>query len=165
MPNLKSDLVLDTSVWINLLATGYWLEIVGSLGRPCFVPSQVAAEIRRDPVTSQPYPSPGWPLIGKVKIEELDTNELLTFIDLVSAPMGDRLGDGEAAAIAMAVHRNLALVIDERKARRIIAGRWPDLPMLRSSELLRCPVVVSTLGEGIATECFERACKFGRMHV
>jgi predicted nucleic acid-binding protein len=165
VPDSKSDLVLDTSVWINLLATGCWQEITAALQCACIAPEHVIDEIKRDPATGKPYARAGDPLYGKVRIEALTEAELDHFIELVSARSGDRLGDGEAASIAIAASRSHMLVIDERKARRIISERWPTMRLMRSSELLTLPAVTSALGPERAAECFQRAIQIARMHV
>lgn len=160
-------LVLDTSVWINILATGEFERIISAVARRCLVPEHVLTEVRRDPVTKQDYSASHHPLLRgpPVEVVALDDTELGVFLDLVSAPARDRLGDGEAAAIATAIFRRAVLAIDERKARRILRERFPTLSLLRSVDLLRSPEVVAALGKQAAQDCFERARHFGRMDV
>src|SRR5207245_9136609 len=109
-PAESGGLVLDTSVWINLLATDAMEAILRALAVPCHAPEQVIAEIRRHPVTGMVFSSDKHPLrqpsVG-VQILSLQGAELDLFLEIVGAPAADALGDGEAAAIAMAVSRGL----------------------------------------------------------
>ena len=137
-------LVLDTSVLINLLATEAMNAILEALAVPCHAPQQVLAEVCRDPVTGVIFPAERHPLREKssaVSILALEGTELDLFLRIVGAPAGDALGDGEAAAIAVAISRGLDLVIDDRKARRIVRERFSrDAVPPRHRPLLRRPV-------------------------
>jgi hypothetical protein len=83
----------------------------------------------------------------------------------VGAPAGDALGDGEAAAIAMAISRGLDLVIDDRKARRILRERFGQVRTYWTVDLLKAQRVVTALGRRCADDCFANARRFGRTHV
>jgi hypothetical protein len=126
----------------------------------------VLAEVKRDPVTKNIYSKTHHPL-NRLPTEITDLTELewSIFIDLVSAPARDRLGDGEAAAIAVAACRKIAVVIDERKARRVLRERFSQIALFRSVDLLRSSEVLAQLGPHRLEECFDRARQFGRMHV
>lgn len=165
--DLSVPLVLDTSVWINVSATGECARIVATLGRTCLVPPQVYGEVKRDPVTGALYGPGNHPLsVGPpIEITPLSPDELDTFLALVGAEVGDRLGDGEAASMAVAIHRNAILCVDERKARRILRERFPAVRLMRSFDILQHPRVVQALGEPLALNCLEMAKKFGRMHI
>src|SRR5579862_276045 len=125
-PAESGGLVLDTSVWIKLLATDALEPILRALAVPCHAPEQVVAEVRRHPVTGVTFLADNHPLrqmSPTVTIVSLDSAELDVFLEIVGAPAGEALGDGEAAAIAVALSRGLDLAIDDRKARRILAER------------------------------------------
>jgi hypothetical protein len=51
-PAESVGLVLDASVWINLLATE---AILGALAVPCYAPEQVVMEVRRHPATGAAF--------------------------------------------------------------------------------------------------------------
>lgn len=162
-----NPLVLDTSVWINILATEESQEIMRILSPNHLAPIQVIGEIKRNPVTQQSYSETNHPLLNSpnVKVVELTGEELDLFLDLVGATSSDRIGDGEAAAIALAVHRQALLGLDDKKARRIARSRFGDLNLAFSAELLTSAQVVSGLGQERSSTAFEKAKKFGRMHV
>lgn len=169
MPDLaeSAGLVLDTSVWINLLATDAMEPILRALAVPCLAPEQVVAEVRRHPVTGVALLADDHPLrqmSPAVTIVALDAAELDVFLEIVGAPAGDALGDGEAAAIAVSLSRGLDLAIDDRKARRILTGRFRRVRLHWTADLLRASSVVTALGRPLVDECFARALRFGRMH-
>ena len=159
-------LVLDTSVLINLLATEAVNAILEALSVPCHVPQQVLAEVCRDPVTGVIFPAERHPLREKssgVSILALDGTELDLFLRIVGAPAGDALGVCQAAAIAVAVSRGLDLVIDDRKARRIVRERFSRVRTYWTVDLLQARPVVAALGRHQADECLAKARRFGRM--
>ncbi len=167
-PAESGGLVLDTSVWINLLATGAVEAILDALAVPCHAPDQVISEIRRHPVTGVIFPPDRHPLrqiSSGVSILSLEGAELDLFLRIVAAPVGDALGDGEAAAIAVAVSRGLDLVIDDRKARRILRERFGQVRTYWTVDVLQAQRVVIALGRHRADECFAKARRFGRMHI
>lgn len=166
-PAASSGLVLDTSPWINLLATEMIEPIIDALMVPCHAPEQVVAETRRHPVTGEALSAIDHPLrkMAKVSIVALERDELALFLDIVGAPAVDALGDGEAACIAVAASRGLDLVMDDRKARRIVRERFAQVQTWWTVDLLQARSVTAALGRRKADECFERARQFGRMHV
>lgn len=163
MPDLKGQgLVLDTSVWINLLATDMVEPILAALGATYYAPIQVEAEITRHPVTGEPVRAEQ---LNPVKIVELEGLEIDLFFEFVGAPLGNALGDGEAAAIALAFCRGFGLAIDDLKARRILRERFNNVTAFWTVELLQHSSVVNALGTPLAEKCFANARQFGRMHI
>ena len=160
--------MLDTSVWINLLATEAIEAILSALAVPCHAPEQVLNEVKRHPTTGATFPADSHPLrqmSPTVSILSLEGADLDLFFEIVGAPAGDALGDGEAAAIAVAVSRGLGLVIDDRKARRILRERFDQVRTYWTVDILRAGSVVAAIGRPLAEECFAKAQRFGRMHV
>jgi len=166
-PAASSGLVLDTSPWINLLATEMIEPIFDALVIPCHAPEQVIAETKRHPITGEVLEAADHPLrkMARVSIVPLERDELELFLDIVGAPAVDALGDGEAACIAVAALRRLDLVMDDRKARRIVRERFTYVRTWWTVDLLQARSVVATLDQQQADECFARAKHFGRMHV
>lgn len=161
-------LVLDTNICINLLATEAVADVLSALAVPCLIPAPVLGEVTRDPVTRAALPDFSHPLrrhAPLLTVVDLAGAEVALFLDLVGAPAPDALGDGEAAAIAVAVHRGLDIALDDRKARRIIRDRFPTLRPFWTVDLLRAPSVTAALGVARAADLFDRARRHGRMHV
>ena len=100
-----------------------------------------------------------------ISIISLDTSELAIFLEIVGAPAPDALGDGEAAAIALAVSRGLDLIIDDRKARRVVSEQFKQLRAYWTVDLIQAASVVTALGRPMVDECFAKALRFGRMYV
>ena len=164
----SGGLVLDTSVVINLLATEAMEPILVALAVPCHAPEQVVTEIKRHPITGAICTGNRHPLrqmTSPVSIVSLAREELDLFLDIVGRPAVDALGDGEAAAIAVAVTRGLDLVIDDRKARRILRQQFSQVQTYWTVDLLRAQEVLAALGRRQAEDCFTKALRFGRMHV
>jgi predicted nucleic acid-binding protein len=167
-PGESGGLVLDTSVWINLLATEAMAAILGALAVPCYAPEQVVTEVRRHPATGATFPAEDHPLrqmSPRVSILSLEGEELDLFLEIVGAPAGDALGDGEAAAIAVAASRGLDLVIDDRKARRILRERFSQIRTHWTVDLLQARSVVAAVGRVLVDEWIVKALRSGRMHV
>jgi len=160
-------LVFDASVWINLLATEQPWTIVGALGVRCVTPEEVVREVKRNPITGQTYSVEKHPLRRQpnVDVVKLSGDELDLFLSLVGQDSADALGDGEAAAIAVARVRQCAVALDDGKARRIIRERYPDTTIVMTVDILRDRVVKARLGEEASKAAFEKARQFGRMHV
>jgi predicted nucleic acid-binding protein len=167
-PAKSRGLVLDTSVWINLLATESVAPILSALGANCYAPEHVVSEIKRHPITNEFFAADNHPLralSATVAIVSLEPSELDLFLDIVGAPATDALGDGEAAAISVAVVRGLDLVIDDRKARRIVREKFGRVQTFWTVDILRAQAVKKALGVRLADECFAKAERFGRMHI
>src|SRR5208337_12249 len=133
--------------------------ILEALAAPCHAPDQVISEILHHPVTGMTFSAAKHPLRAgsRVSILFLEGKEQDLFLDIVGAPAIDALGDGEAAAIAVAVSRGFDLVIDDRKARRIIRDRFSKVRTYWTREILHAHPVVAALGRGRADDCFEKA--------
>ncbi|MFM0453907.1 hypothetical protein PQR21_26275 [Paraburkholderia nemoris] len=122
----SGPLVLDASVLFNLLGTGIAKELLQALAVPCWVEERTAAEIRRLP-GQRTESAPLQPLLddGCLKLCRMSTRGYETYLSLLSGPSTDTLDDGESAAIAMAVEGLGSVVLDDKKARRILAIRFP----------------------------------------
>jgi predicted nucleic acid-binding protein len=142
--------------------------VLDALAVPCEVPQQVVSEIMRHPVTGESFTADSHPLcqLGQqVSVSVLEGKEVELFLDIVGAPAIEALGDGEAAAIAVTVCRGLDLVIDDRKARRIVRERFSHVRTYWTVDVLQAPRVLAELGRQRADDCFAKARRFGRMHV
>ncbi|MGO9267218.1 MAG: hypothetical protein ACLQBA_20470 [Candidatus Binataceae bacterium] len=133
---LSSIIVADTSVLINFLKVDR-MDLIGAYPRQFLATDHVADEI------ADAYPEQQARYRAALAAQHLDTcsvtdpDEVALFIRL--GP-GQRLGAGECSAIAVAVHRDFALAIDDNRAvnRALreagLAGR--KLEILRTQDLI-----------------------------
>jgi predicted nucleic acid-binding protein len=132
MPGPLRPIILDASCLLNLYASERLQEIAQTLPQPLavadYVIQQEALYIRRrssdqdqeerEPVNVEPLVSAGLIQVMKVNSEA----EATTFVDLAS-----EMDDGEALTWALAVHRQCDVATDDRKARRILSTRAPQV--------------------------------------
>ncbi len=152
---MAKPLLLDTSVILNIIATGSGLDVVKSLERECFVCTAVAAEaiyIRGEDsaqplqlVSVQPWIESG--KVGIVSPEGLREEEL--YVQFAAD-----LDDGEAMSLAICVGREYVFATDDRKARRV-AGSQVSAPV----DLLSTPEILHawSSGAGIPGETLREA--------
>lgn len=86
------------------------------------------------------------------------------FSALVAGTVQDTLDDGEAAAIAHALEHGATVLIDEKKATRLCAERFPHLQVGSTVDLVGYAVVQSALGANLADAIFNMLF-VGRMRV
>lgn len=160
-------LVADASAVINLLASGVARPVLGSLPVRLRVVKDVSSELaagqRRGWNSSDRLAE----LVDEdlVDIVELDKFSHECFESLVAGAAVDTLDDGEAATIAYALAARASALIDERKARRICALRFPALPVHPTLALLTSSHVTTLLGVAPAAEAVFNALNIGRMRV
>jgi predicted nucleic acid-binding protein len=100
-----------------------------------------------------------------VEIVSLDQAAEGYFEELVIGDAKTTLDDGEGATIAYAASQNGVAVIDESKARRICAQRFPKLQLACTVDIFRHPEVRKALdNDGLADAVFN-ALYHGRMRV
>lgn len=120
---MPSYLLLDACVVVSLYATRQMAAILAASGTPYAIVDAVEREAQfvfrggdgddareREQIDLSPFVSKGL-LRG---IEVTGEEELLTYIDLTQ-----ELDDGEAMTAAVAIHRRLPVVTDDRKALRV----------------------------------------------
>jgi predicted nucleic acid-binding protein len=156
------DLVLDTSVFINLSASGAAAQILEALPNNIFMVDIAAREVREDSRNGRSDADTLQKLTHPPALEiiTLDEHGLALFESLVLA-----LDDGEAATIAAAVGRDAIPVIDERRARKICGEELPATLQASTIDLFSHPAVVSALGKDGLADIVNAALQNARMHV
>lgn len=160
-------LVADASTVINLNATGCAQEIILALPNRLAVVDAVPVELaagrqrrRRDADLLNELVAS-----SLVRIARLEDRDDECFEGLVVGPAVTTLDDGEAATIAYAVSQNAIALIDERKANRICAERFPKLRVGCTVDIFAHPNIKDALGnERLASAVFN-ALYEGRMRV
>jgi predicted nucleic acid-binding protein len=167
LSNCPSPLVADTSVVINLIATGFASSIIEALPQPFVVVDVVPAELEtgrgRGRMDSERFNE----LVNAriVRIVSLGDLGLQHFSELVAGLAAETLDDGEAATIAYAIEQSGVAFIDERKALRICSERYETLRVGCTVDLLTHPDVTARLSEEKLADATFNALQRGRMSV
>jgi predicted nucleic acid-binding protein len=159
--------VADTSVAININATGFAAEILDALPYRVAVTDVVVSELQEDTRSGR---NDAGLLNELVRARHMEVVPLggegqSLFTSLVIGPAADTLDDGEAATIAYAAERGIRPVIDERKARRICAQRFAQLQPLSSVDLFVATGVEAALGRLALSNAMFRALQTARVRV
>lgn len=166
LARFTGPVVADSSVVINLNATRRAEAILDALSNRVLVTEQVLGELRsgggehRDCALLNELIAGGF--VEAVQIGESGEDD---FIGLVSGPASETLGDGEAATIAKALEVDGLALVDDRKALRICAERYPHLPTSGTVDLLRHPQLTAALTERQLADAVFHAARDARMHV
>jgi predicted nucleic acid-binding protein len=167
LTDLSAPLVADTSVVINLIATGCAPAIVRALPGRLVVVDAVPAELDMGRRSGRHNADRLNELVDAKLVEIVSLGDVATqhFSALVIGSAATTLDDGEAATIAYAVEQAGTAFIDERKAIRICEDRYPELRVGCTVDILVHPDVQCHLGtEALAVGIFN-ALQSGRMRV
>ena len=164
---LLETVAADTSVVINLNATGCADRILGALPFAVVITDIVAAELQENRRSGR---NDAALLAELIDLQLMRTVSLgipgeQVFIDLVIGQAIDTLDDGEASTVAYAVEHVIRPVIDERKALRICAQRYSHLRPMSTVHLLMEQAVAAALGRDALAEAVFRALSSARMRV
>ena len=165
--NRSVPVVADTSVVINLNATGCAPEILDALPNRFLVVSEVELELELDQHTGRNDGVSLAELVAsrRAAIVQLGNEGLLHFFSLVSGPATQTLDDGEAATIAYAMEHRTIPLIDERKANRLCVERFPSLSTASTVDLLAHENIQGALGHDRLANAVFDALRHGRMRV
>lgn len=128
MRSSGAGILLDACVVINLFASRHMAAILDTAPGQVAVADLVVAEslyVRRGGAgddANEPEPVDLSPLIATNRLSVLTATdeELETFVGLTLD-----VDDGEAMTLALAIHRQATVVTDDRKVKRVLAGRAP----------------------------------------
>lgn len=163
----SEGLVLDSSVIINLLATGNSSAILKALAVPLSVTEQVISEIKQGKENGRL----GSEILDKllsdkeVQVAVLSDSSLEIFFEMVSGQTANSLGDGEAATLTYAQSNGLLAAIDEKKATRIANERFGSLQLVTTVDILAYEPVLKTLGREMLSSAVVQALQAARMQV
>ena len=158
--------VADTSVVINLNATGDGEAILGALPNRCVIVEEVSRELETGRRTGRGDADALGALIEQQLVEHAQLGDvgISHFTDLVGGAAADTLDDGEAATIACAIERSAIALIDDRKAIRLCAERFPHLAVGCTLDVLAQQHVQAAFGHRLVDAVFN-ALDRGRMRV
>lgn len=160
-------LVADTSVIINLNASRCAKDLLDALPNQVLVVEEVSQELERGRQFGWTNADALWALINSRRIAIVQLGEIGQgyFEKLVAGPATQTLDDGEAATIAYALETGATPLIDERKAHRICAERFPAMTVGCTGDLLAHDEVLHVLGREHLAEAVYNALRDGRMRV
>ena len=163
----RIPLVADTSVIINLVASGYAEEIISGLSNPVFVVDEIVGELNQGKLSGCKDVDVLLELIQKnvIKRVSLDDEGWEHFGDLVSGSSRTSLDDGEAATLAYCVVNNLVPVIDEKKANQVCQKRYKKLRPISSAALFKLASQGDIVEPSSLSDALFRALTIGRMFV
>jgi predicted nucleic acid-binding protein len=168
-PEQADALIFDASATINLLGTGMAGRIVRLLDHPVTMADRTFREIRRHPINGCDHAGELDELArgGHLRIETLNKDANSLFFDLIADDLDGGLDDGEAAAIALAVSTgpSTAVITDDRKARNLLARRWPMQRIHCSIDILAVQKIEASLTRPILADAIYSALKNARMRV
>ena len=159
--------VIDASVIINFNATARAAAIISAFPNPFLVTAHVRHELSKGEPRGHQCGKKLEAFLsrGLLALAELEPGDELVYRSLVEGGVAETLDDGEAATIAYAAgHDGLAL-IDENKARKICAARFPNLRLASTVDMLLHPLAAERLGESGQSEAIFLALRDARMHV
>jgi predicted nucleic acid-binding protein len=160
-------IVADTSVWINIIASGRAADILRSFVQPLIISRIALDELERGREKGQTTAGEIHALIdvGLVAVAELPLDAEEIYLSLVAGSISETLDDGEAATLALALVMNATAIIDERKAIRLAAIRFPGLQIKSTVELLVTMVARAILSVDELGDVIHAALRSARMRV
>jgi predicted nucleic acid-binding protein len=160
-------LVADASTIINLIATGSAGEILSALPNRVVVVDHVPVELETGRARGRAACDGLKALVaaGVIDIAALPDSADAHHENLVIGAAAETLDDGEAATIAYALAVTATALIDERKATRLCAIRFPHLRVGCTVDVLVHPAVQQRLGFELLRESVFRALQDAQMGV
>ncbi|SEI15010.1 hypothetical protein SAMN05216228_102888 [Rhizobium tibeticum] len=145
---ISAPLVVDSSVIINLNATGRASDIVRAFGVTLCASTVVRDELFIDRFNGRDDAGLARALADERLLEFLpfDDDGELIFASLVTGSADQTLDDGEAATLALGLVHGRTVVIDERKALRIAADRFAAMQVIATADILCSDLILSTFG-------------------
>jgi len=145
-------LLLDACVAINLAATDQLAGVAETLALTFILTRQAAVEVGhlRDTIDGELVATP-------INLSQHQSDPVLQFTDLepseydLYVQLAALVDDGEAATIAVAIHRHIQLATDDRKARSLCVQRGLTEP-LRTLALVHSYADMAGLDHGETRE-------------
>jgi predicted nucleic acid-binding protein len=161
------SIVADTSVAINLNASGCAVDVLRALPNRVILVDTVVAELHTDRRTGRDDTSLvrsliDADLVGAAILANLKQSH---FESLVVGPAAETLDDGEAATIACALEICAVAVSDDGKARALCERRYPKLVVASTVDLFAHDAVANALGRAREAEAVYAALQDARMRV
>lgn len=162
-----APLVIDASAAINLNGSGFAKEIVSAISNVIHIADIALEELQRDQRNDRDDAVLAAQLIKAQLLQKTMLTSIgdVHFESLVIGSDAETLDDGEAATIALALEIDGIAILDERKARRLCAERFPTLQIAGSMDLFAHSAVVAALGHEALAKAVFQALQRARMRV
>ena len=162
-----STLVADSSVVINLNATGRAAHIIAALGSPVAVAESVVWELEEGGRNGHGDAVALNALIasGHIRSVSLGSVGYEIYERLIDGSTENTLDDGEAATIACAIELSGVALIDERKALRLCAQMFPTLALVPTVGILLSKPISAALGQMAQADALFAALQVARMRI
>lgn len=159
--------VADSSVWINLAATGCADKVLRLYHGRLEITQTALSELERGRDKGRQAADHVAALLhlGLMQVVDLAPEDEDLFLSLVAGDAAQTLDDGEAATLVRAQRAGTMAYIDERKATSLAAVRFPDLAVASTVDLLFTPDVRGGLGEADLGDALFGALVDARMRV
>lgn len=166
-PDRASLLVGDASFWISLIATGQSEHLLDAFDAKLTITEVALVELERGRPKGRVTADAVHALmhrgsVGVVHSAPDDESLLLSFL---VGPADQTLDDGEAATLVCASRLQGTAVIDERKATKLAAVRFPQLRILSTLDLLLDATVSAQIGRDTVADAIFNALVDARMRV
>lgn len=167
LDNSSLPFILDTSVCINVNATGCAEDILRSLPHELLIVDVVAEELSNGIIKGRCDANQTQDLVkaGLIEVVRLGDVGFQHFEQLVSGFAEESIDDGEAATIAYALEAGGVALIDDRKARKICVDRFENLRFATSVDIFAYSGVQTFLGRDELSEAVFNALQIARMSV
>ena len=137
----KSVIILDASCLINLYATNHMAEILQSIPQSITVAAYV---FNKEALWIKEYIGEEWAK-KDIQLQPLVDTGLLTLVTLLGETesnlhvlLSSKIRDeGESRTGAIAINRDWAVTLDDRKARRVISETNSHIELIYSLELVK----------------------------
>ena len=167
MPESNDAWVLDASVIFNLLGCGIGAELLAALPGRALIADRVERELLYHPVKGLEIDASirRWKSQHLLKTIAMGDSTLSRYFELVGQSPPEHLDDGEAASIAVAEDRNVGVVLDERRARRIVSERFTTLKLQSTAGLFRLAANTGALDRDTLAMALHQALVTSKMRV
>ena len=165
--NDEIPLIADTSVIINLLASGDAEQIFSGIKNPICIVEQIIDELEVGSDNGHLDQSILNTLIdnGTVQMVSLNDDGWDVFGELVCGPTPNTLDDGEAATLAYCVTNGSVPIIDEKKANRICQDQYPSLQPISSVALFKLFKKHQIVSDDFLSTAIYKSLIIGKMRV
>ncbi len=130
--------ILDTSSVINLVLSGYAVEIISALPGQFVIPECIHLIILKEAALKSRYESIIRPLSesNKLNVIPLADNKEDIFLSLITGSNLESLSDDEASAIAIAAIAQGMLITSDLKVRTVCSKKHPDIQLVDFIDML-----------------------------